>query len=424
MSDMVDEGRLDTVDASDMPAEPEPAPAEPRDGVPEVITTYAALQAYANALAAGTGPLAVDAERASGYRYSQRAYLIQLRRDGAGSALIDPIAVTDLSAIAQATVGVEWILHAATQDLPCLAEVGLIPASLFDTELAGRLLGRERVNLGALVRSELGHVLEKGHGAADWSVRPLPANQLRYAVLDVEFLIELRDALQAALIEAGKWDWAEQEFTSLLDFRPRERGEDAWRKTSGIHAVRKARNLAVVRELWRERDRVATRSDIATGRILPDSAIVAAATALPKNVDELSALPPFSGRGQQRRRSTWWSAIERAYALPETDLPAVSVAPTGPPPPRAWADKNPSAFARLEAAKSIVSEISESRGLPAENIVNPELLRRLCWEPPAEITETGLAEALRASGARPWQAGLVAEALATAWSDMGSDSTV
>ena len=408
MSEVV-EAEVDTVE------EPDPAPAEPRDGVPDVITTAAALAAYAGALARGTGPLAVDAERASGYRYSQRAYLIQLRREGAGSALIDPIAVPDLSPIAEATQGVEWILHAATQDLPCLAEVGLVPSSLFDTELAGRLLGRERVNLGALVRSEIGYVLEKGHGAADWSVRPLPANQLRYAVLDVEFLIELRDSLHASLTESGKWEWADEEFTSLLSFRPRERGEDAWRKTSGIHGVRKALNLAVVRELWHERDRVATRSDIATGRILPDTAIVAAAIALPKNVDELSALPPFSGRGQQRRRTTWWAAIERAYALSDEDLPATSVTSTGPPPPRAWADRNPPAFARLEAAKAIVSEISESRGLPSENIVNPELLRRLCWEPPAEISTVTIEQALLAAGARPWQSALLTESLVTAW---------
>jgi ribonuclease D len=421
MSDDIDAAVDADIESYDI-VETEPDPAEPRDGVPEVITTAAALLEYSHALAAGSGPLAVDAERASGYRYSQRAYLIQLRREGAGSALIDPIAVPDLSPIAEATQGVEWILHAATQDLPCLAEVGLAPSSVFDTELAGRLLGRERVNLGALVRSELGFVLEKGHGAADWSVRPLPANQLRYAVLDVEFLVELRDALHTALVEDGKWEWAEQEFTSLLDFRPRERSEEAWRKTSGIHGVRKARNLAVVRELWRERDRVASRSDIATGRVLPDSAIVAAAIALPKNVDELSALPPFSGRGQQRKRTTWWSAIERSYALADSDLPAVSLAPTGPPPPRAWADRNPAAFARLEAAKSIVSEISESRGLPSENIVNPELLRRLCWEPPIEMTVLGVRESMLTAGARAWQCDLLSESLVAAWTATEGDS--
>ncbi len=79
---------------------PEPrAPYEPREGVPAVITTEAALLAYADRLAAGTGPLALDAERASGYRYSQRAYLVQMRREGAGTALIDPIAVPDLAPV-------------------------------------------------------------------------------------------------------------------------------------------------------------------------------------------------------------------------------------------------------------------------------------------------------------------------------------
>lgn len=420
MSGEADEVACDTAAVEEVRIT-EPAPAEPRDGVPEVITTSDALRAYARSLAAGTGPLAVDAERASGYRYSQRAYLIQLRREGAGSALIDPIALPDLSPIAEATAGVEWILHAATQDLPCLAEVGLVPDSLFDTELAGRLLGRERVNLGALVRSELGEVLEKGHGAADWSVRPLPAQQLRYAVLDVEFLVELRAALLTALVDAGKWEWAREEFDALLGFRPRERGEDAWRKTSGIHSVRKPRNLAVVRELWRERDRVAMRSDIATGRILPDAAIVAAAVALPKNVDELSALPAYSGRGQQRRRGTWWTAIERAYALSNENLPVASVPPTGPPPPRAWADRHPEAFARLEAAKSLVAALSETHGLPTENIMNPDALRRLCWEPPAPLSPDSIIETLLASGVRPWQAHLLAADLALAWAPAAAD---
>ena len=142
-------------------------PFIPREPVPDVITNVTSLRAYAERLREGHGPLALDAERASGFKYSQRAYLVQLRRAGAGTALIDPISVPDLSVIQAATEGVEWILHAATQDLACLAEVGLRPSRLFDTELAGRLLGRERVSLGPLVASELGEHLEKGHGAAD-----------------------------------------------------------------------------------------------------------------------------------------------------------------------------------------------------------------------------------------------------------------
>ncbi|WP_459984624.1 ribonuclease D, partial [Mycobacterium avium] len=147
----------------------------------------------------GRGPFAVDAERASGFRYSNRAYLIQIRRAGAGTALIDPVShgadpVRALRPVAEVLGSDEWILHSADQDLPCLAEVGMRPPALYDTELAGRLAGFERVNLATMVERLLGFGLAKGHGAADWSKRPLPAEWLNYAALDVELLIELRAA--------------------------------------------------------------------------------------------------------------------------------------------------------------------------------------------------------------------------------------
>src|SRR5215468_5413932 len=189
---------------------------EPRDGTPAPIADNAGLTRSAEALANGKGSVAVDAERASGYRYSAKAYLVQLRREGAGTVLLDPLPFGDLTPLADAIADAEWVLHAASQDLPCLSEIGLRPKALFDTELAARLAGIERVGLAALTESLLGYSLEKHHSAADWSTRPLPEAWLTYAALDVELLIELRDALAVVLEEQGKAEWAAEEFAALV----------------------------------------------------------------------------------------------------------------------------------------------------------------------------------------------------------------
>ena len=268
------------------PPEPQPeTPPEPpkplltlRDGLPPVIETDADLAALCERVRAGTGPVALDAERASGYRYSSRAYLVQIRREGSGSALVDPIAFSSLTPLQEAIGDAEWILHAASQDLPCLAEIGLRPTSLFDTELAGRLLGYPRVGLATLVETLLGFRLKKEHSAVDWSTRPLPKPWLEYAALDVEVLLELRESLLAQLLAEDKEGWARQEFDHLLGFSPTVR-EEAWRRTGGLHRVRGRRALAAVRALWETRNEIAERRDVTPTRILPDAAIVVAATA-------------------------------------------------------------------------------------------------------------------------------------------------
>lgn len=394
---------------------------EPAEGVPLVMTTTEALERFCAAVAGGSGPVALDAERASGFRYSQRAYLIQVRRNGAGTALIDPIALPDLSALNTAISDAEWVLHAATQDLACLAEVGLRPTALFDTELAGRLLGRERVSLAALVASELGWGLEKGHGATDWSVRPLTPAQLRYAALDVEVLVELRDVLANDLDVQSKADLANQEFTSLLEFAPRDRGEEAWRRLSGIHQIRKPRNLAIARELWLERDSIGQQRDIAVGRVLPDSSIVAAAAAAPTSMNDLLSMTDFHGRGADRYRTQWWAAVSRAGAMDASQWPVAAPPPSGPPAPRTWADRNPQAHAALEAARTRLAACAAQMSMPVENLLSPDAVRRLCWEPPTPCDEAHVRAFLSASGARPWQIektwDLLLEALASAPSD-------
>jgi ribonuclease D len=394
---------------------------EPADGLPPVTGSAAALAEVVARLAAGTGPLAVDAERASGYRYGQRAYLVQLRRAGAGTVLIDPIQCPDLSGLDAAMAGVETVLHAASQDLPCLAELGYRPRQLFDTELAGRLLGYPRVALGTMLEEILGLRLAKEHSAADWSVRPLPAEMLKYAALDVEVLIELRDALAEQLAEQGKTEWARQEFAAVAAAPPAPPRADPWRRTSGIHKVRTRRALAVVRELWQTRDEIAREADLSPRRILADPAIIEAARAeagrtVPAGRPQLDRISGFHARNARRHAARWQAAVLRARELDEADLPDVAgpAAAPGPPPAHRWAEREPAAAARLTAAKDAIGALAAAHRVPVENLVAPDAVRRLAWEPPSPATPETIAAALTGYGARPWQAELTAAPLAEA----------
>ncbi len=405
-------------DGSVTPSEPAVVLTAPRDGTPEPVVTAAGLSRAAKLLAAGSGPVAVDAERASGYRYTPRAYLVQLRREGAGTVLIDPLPLGDLSPIAEVISDTEWVLHAASQDLPCLADIGLRPTLLFDTELAGRLANFERVGLAALTEQLLGFALEKHHSAADWSTRPLPASWLSYAALDVELLIALREKLEVELAEQGKLDWAHEEFAALVASAGRSAPvrPDPWRRTSGIHKVRGARALSRVRALWYARDRVAARRDSAPGRVLPDVAIIAAAEMNPIDERELLLLPGFGGRSVRRLARVWVDSLAEARALTDRDLPQ-SAATEGPPPPHRWAERDPVAAGRLTRCREVVTRLAAEHKLPPENLVAPDSIRRLAWTPPEKVDPDTVGGALAATGVRGWQIGLLAEELAIALPD-------
>ncbi len=369
------------------------------------------LADWARRLRQGSGPVALDAERASGFRYGSRAYLVQLRRPDVGTALFDPIPLGSLSVLDGALSASEWVLHAASQDLPCLAEVGMRPRKLFDTELAGRLAGLPRVGLGPLVEQMLGLGLAKGHGAADWSTRPLPPAWLTYAALDVEVLIELRDAMEDLLESQGKLEWAREEFAAIVAAPPATPRIDPWRRTSGIHRIHDRRVLAIVRELWFARDNLARRRDLAPHRVLPDTAIVAAATARPATADALVSLPVFAGRIQRRQAATWWDAIQRAMTRPAAELPASAPPGDGPPAPAKWAVKDPAAAARLVSARAALAALSAKVTVPVENLISPDLVRRVMWSPP---DGSDLPAALLAGGARQWQVELTSPDLRTA----------
>lgn len=386
----------------------------PADGLPPVTDAPSALVRAATAIRSGTGPIAVDAERASGFRYGQDAYLVQLRRRGAGTVLVDPLTAGDLSPLARALDGPPWVLHAADQDLPCLAALRLFPRSLFDTELAARLLGRSHVGLGAVIEETLGLRLAKDHAAADWSTRPLPESWVIYAALDVELLIPLKDALECELDAAGKAEWARQEFEFIRTRPPRPAKVDPWRRTPRLGgAVRSRRSLAVLRELWTAREQLAAELDRCPSKVLSHHALVAAAVTKPTSRRRLAALKEFSSRQARQHQELWWRAVERALELPEEELPPLHApVPDGElPRPRSWARHHPEAARALHEVRTAVRTRADEIRVPQEILLSPESQRRLAWDVgraaqaghAPEVSVEALTARLDGLEARPWQ---------------------
>ena len=391
-----------------------PSSADDHHSFVDVIETREAYLEAVDAIAAGYGPISIDAERASGYRYSQRAYLIQIFRRGSGVFLFDPPAIGSFTELDAVIRDEEWVLHAASQDLACLREVGLDPTRIFDTELGARLAGMPRVGLGAVVEELLGIHLAKEHSAADWSTRPLPQSWLVYAALDVELLVDLRDAMHALLADQEKTEIAEEEFEATLRREAKAPRQEPWRRTTGLSTLRGQRALGLVRELWEARDEYAREVDTASGRLLPDSSIIAAVRNNPATKRDLGAMKEFVGRASRTELGRWWAALERGRAT--TDLPSLR----GPasdtlPPPRSWIDRAPDADARYKAARPRMQHMSEAMSIPVENLLTPDHLRRVAWDVPEVVDVEHIADALRAAGAREWQIAATAPSIVQAF---------
>lgn len=391
------------------------------------MTDYKVTSGQDNLLAAiaeitaGTGPIAIDVERASGYRYSQRAYLIQIFRQGSGFFLIDPTTINDFTPLATALADIEWIFHAASQDLPSLREIGLNPKLIFDTELAARLLGYEKVGLQTILEAKLEIQLTKAHSAADWSTRPLPQDWLKYAADDVLYLIPLAAKLKAELAQQNKTEIANQEFEATLKREPKAPMPQPWRRLSGLHSLRSARQLAIARELWLTRESFAAQSDIAPGRLVPDRALIAAASTDIKSKDQLLKLKEFNGRAAHTEIDRWWKAIEtgrNTQDLPERKGPANG---PGHPPVKAWPERYPLAAQRLKLSRQKLEIIAEEHNIPVENLLTPQILRTMCWSHAEEIQIDELSRTLSSLGARPWQIELCLDAIGTAFAEASEE---
>ena len=393
----------------------------PAAGVPAIIETEQAFDAALAALAQGVGPYAFDAERASGFKYSARAYLIQIKRTGGGLHLIDPIPFGPghrcFFELNNLIADEEVILHASTQDLPCLRELGINPQILFDTELGGRIAGLARVGLGPLLESLMGVSLAKEHSAADWSKRPLPEEWLNYAALDVELLVELRDKVHALLVDAKKWEWAEEDFAAIISAPAPAPRIDPWRRTSGMHKIKKRLQMAIVRELWQARDEIARGADVSPSRLLSDAAI----TELAQNAEKSpitnrkhleKILRPLGLRARWLENAAIWiTSITTALELPEDQWPEARSKSDTLPPIKLWRERFPEKFIPLSHARFNLAAKAEELSIPLENLISPELVRRICWSPPLN---SPVQEALQALGARRWQAEIAAPVLEAA----------
>ena len=403
----------------------------PEGGTPKVIENETEFSRALQELAGGTGPIAIDAERASGFKYSSRAYLIQLNRRNGGLHLLDPIALQNSPLIAKLSDLIsqnESIIHASSQDLPCLREFGIHPRKLFDTELGARIAGFPKVGLAPLCENLLEISLAKEHSAVDWSIRPLRSEWLDYAALDVAVLIDLRDKVEAALRDSNKLAWAEEEFAASLEAELLKPRPEPWRRTSGMHQIRSRFELAIIRSLWQARDEIAKDIDLAPGRLLNDTVIIELARNKPKKREEFLELPIIKMRIRNEIQISyidrWLSVLNEAYRIPEENWPEMRARGDSLPAPRIWREKFPIANAQLQHVRRNLTEISEKYSIPQENLLSPEILKRVIFNSGKEevinYSESQVSEIrskLRELGARNWQVEIVADAVARAKSE-------
>ncbi|RAV33770.1 HRDC domain-containing protein [Corynebacterium heidelbergense] len=423
-----------------------------------VSTPDQLAHAGAQLLDLGSGPLAVDTERAGTYRYNDRAFLIQVRRAGAGTFLIDPVDhPREVRALGARLAPIPWLLHAGQTDLPSLVEVGWTPTSFLDTQLAAALLGHRQLGLAGLVQWYTGTVLTKNRGQEDWSRRPLPEQWLRYAALDVEYLLPLHDILADQLQRANRWEWYLQECNHALHTHGHGLPEPQWQRMKGLSSLRSARSRAIARALFETRTRLARQADLPPEAVLhsKDIAYIAARPAesrerLREVLSRLSAQvgPPRLRQRNGRRRALLRRhgeelrrALATALTLPDDELPSFTGATpiAGTPAPdqqhgypdiRTWDRDYP------EAARCYTA-LTESLGHCAEHLdLDPALLlstkdrRGIAWrwgqqwsaqtgpdaawpaqsaDPIGDVEEL-LGVLAQQRGVRPWQIDLILDA--------------
>jgi ribonuclease D len=335
--------------------------------------------------------LAVDTEAASFHRYHDRIYLIQLS-SRSETAVVDPLAVKDLSALGVALVApeIEIIFHDADYDLRILDRDYRFRAThLFDTRVAAQLLNEPGIGLAALLEKYQSVRLDKRFQRADWSLRPLQSGMLEYAADDTRFLPALRDLLKERLEAAGRWEWAKEEFLALESIRWTDPGlqEEAYLRVKGVRVL-KGKQLAVMRALFAWRERVASQLDRAPFRVLHNDVLLAVAKAMPGDLASLREAARLSPDVLRRRGPDLLEAVAAGLAAPADSIPTFERVRRPPP--------DPEFDARLERLKAARNALATRLELAPGVLCPNGILEAVARLNPARVADLAAVTEMRA----------------------------
>lgn len=340
--------------------------------------------------------VALDTEFHAERSYAPRLMVVQIAFDD-GAAIVDPLATPNLRGLADALSAPLVVGHALSSDLKIFADrFGRLPARVFDTQIAAAFLGYGmQISLADLVRDLRRVRLAKSQTVSDWSSRPFSARQLEYLVDDVVHLLPMYDALRARLEATGRYEWAAAQCAELADLqRYRFDERRAYLRIPGATRMNR-RELGVLGELVKLRDRVARERDLPLKYVMPDDVVAGLATLRPKQLDDLAQLRRLDAGARRQLGEAILRAVARGEALPDDALPERPQRPLG---------QARDTLASLLAV--VAGEIAREAGLPSNLLVPRAALERVAREVP------GTREAFEAALAlHPWQLALVADPL-------------
>lgn len=295
----------------------------------ETIETSQALTALCERVRSAPR-VGLDTEFHAERTYSARLMVVQLAFDD-GAAIVDPLALPDLTPLARALDETIVVGHALSSDLKIFADkFGCVPSKIFDCQVAASFLGYGmQISLADLVRDLTGIRLAKSQTVSDWSSRPLSARQIDYLVNDVAYLLAVQDRLLERLRETGRESWAADE-SALLGKIDRYLVDErrSLLRVPGTNRMNR-RELGILNELVRLRDQAARDRDVPPKYIIPDDVLAGLASLRPKSLEDLAQLRRLDNGMKRTMGEAILTAVARGEAIPDADLPEKPAKPLG-----------------------------------------------------------------------------------------------